>query len=86
MIGLVLAEAMLVAVTGGVVGALGIAYAVFSSGQVADPRRGLRVHHRSIGGTCGRRCSPIPLGALAGAQPAWSAVRMTITEALRYSE
>ena len=27
----------------------------------------------------------IPLGLLAGAQPAWSAVRMTISDALRYS-
>ena len=28
----------------------------------------------------------VPLGLLAGAQPAWSAVRMTISDALRYTE
>ena len=83
-IGLVLAEAMLVAVTGGVVGA-GIAYAVFSSGQVAIPGAGFEfITDPSV--VLRSALLSIPLGALAGAQPAWSAVRMTITEALRYSE
>ncbi|MEM7410344.1 MAG: ABC transporter permease [Myxococcota bacterium] len=83
-ISLVLAEAMLVAVTGGVIGAL-FAYAVFSSGQVRIPGAGFEfITDPSV--VLRSALLSIPLGILAGAQPAWSAVRMTITEALRYSE
>ena len=83
-VGLVLGEAMLVAAVGGLLGAFA-AYAVFSSGRVAIPGAGFEfatdpsVLLRSA-------LLSIPLGALAGAQPAWSAVRMTITDALRWSE
>lgn len=83
-IGLVLAEAVLVAVVGGTVGAA-LAYALFSSGAVAIPGAGFEfVSDGSV--LLQAAALSLPLGALAGAQPAWSAVRMTITDALRYTE
>jgi len=81
---LVLSEAILVAVCGGVVGAVA-AWATFSSGQVAIPGAGFEfVTDPSV--VLRAALLSIPLGALAGAQPAWSAVRMTITDALRFDE
>jgi putative ABC transport system permease protein len=83
-IGLVLSEALVVAVAGGVAGALA-AYAVFATGSVQVPGAGFLF--RSDASVVLRAALlSIPLGLLAGAQPAWSAVRMTISDALRYSE
>ena len=83
-LGLVLSEAVLVAVCGGGVGAAA-AWAVFASGQVAIPGVGFEF---STDPSVVLRAAllSIPLGALAGARPAWSAVRMTITDALRFDE
>jgi putative ABC transport system permease protein len=81
---LVLSEAVAVAVVGGAVGALS-AYAVFRGGGIEIPGAGFSfltdpsVLARAI-------ALSVPLGLLAGAQPAWRAVRMTISDALRWSE
>ena len=84
-VGLVLGEAMLVAMLGGLTGAAG-AYALFASDSIpSPPGTGLRFTTdwtllvQSMG-------LSLVVGALAGLQPAWSAVRMSITEALRYAE
>lgn len=83
-VGLVLAEAMLVSLVGGVFGAAA-AFALFSTGVVAIP--GTPLQFVTSGALVTQAALlALPLGALAGAQPAWSAVRMTITDALRYSE
>jgi putative ABC transport system permease protein len=83
--GLVLGEAMLVAAVGGSLGALA-AYAAFSLGWVRLPvEAGFEfvtdwtVVARAAGLSLG-------VGALAALQPAWSAVRMPITDALRYAD
>jgi putative ABC transport system permease protein len=81
---LVLAEALVVAVAGGVVGALA-AWALFAAGSVQVP--GVGFLFRSDASVVLRAALlSVPLGLAAGAQPAWSAVRMTISDALRYSE
>jgi putative ABC transport system permease protein len=83
-VGLVLAEALCVSVVGGVVGAA-CAWALFASGGLQLP--GAPFPFATNGSVVGRAALwSLPLGALAGLQPAWSAVRMTITDALRYSE
>lgn len=83
-LGLVLSEAIAVSVCGGVVGAAA-AWAAFHSGQVEIPGVGFEfVTDPSV--VVRAALLSIPLGALAGAQPAWSAVRMTITDALRFDE
>jgi len=81
---LVLAEALAVAVVGGATGALA-AYALLSTGQVQVPGAGF-LFRSDVSVVVRAALYSIPLGLLAGAQPAWSAVRMTISEALRYSE
>jgi putative ABC transport system permease protein len=82
--GLVIGEALLVAVAGGSLGALA-AYWLFSTGWVEIPGAGFGF--RSDASVVARAALlSVPLGLLAGAQPAWSAVRMTISEALRYTE
>ncbi|HKA14599.1 MAG TPA: FtsX-like permease family protein [Myxococcota bacterium] len=81
---LVLAEALLVAVIGGTLGALA-AYALFSTGRVEVPGAGF-VYRSDLSVVLRAALLSIPLGLVAGAQPAWGAVRMTISDALRYSE
>jgi putative ABC transport system permease protein len=83
-LGLVLSEAIIVAVCGGVAGAAA-AWAFFASGQVEIPGVGFEfTTDPSV--VLRAALLSIPLGALAGAQPAWSAVHMTITDALRFEE
>jgi putative ABC transport system permease protein len=83
-VGLVIGEALLVAVAGGTLGALA-AYWLFSTGVVTIPGAGFGF--RSDASVVVRAALlSLPLGLLAGAQPAWSAVRMTISDALRYTE
>ena len=82
--GLVLAEALAVAVIGGTAGALA-AYAVFSTGRIEVPGAGM-LYRSDLSVVVRAALYSIPLGLLAGAPPAWSAVRMTISDALRYSE
>ena len=81
---LVLAEALVVAVAGGTVGALA-AYAVFATGGVEIPGAGF-AYRSDFSVVVRAALLSIPLGLVAGAQPAWSAVRMTISDALRYTE
>jgi len=81
---LVLAEALVVAVVGGSLGALA-AYALFQTGRIEVPGAGL-VYRSDLSVVVRAALYSIPLGLLAGAQPAWNAVRMTISDALRYSE
>jgi putative ABC transport system permease protein len=81
---LVLAEALVVAVIGGTVGALA-AYAVFATGGVEIPGSGF-AYRSDFSVVVRAALLSIPLGLVAGAQPAWSAVRMTISDALRYTE
>jgi putative ABC transport system permease protein len=81
---LVLAEALVVAVLGGTIGALA-AYALFSTGRVEIPGSGF-AYRSDVSVVVRAALLSIPLGLLAGAQPAWSAIRMTISDALRYSE
>lgn len=83
-VGLVLAEAMVVSLLGGAVGATA-AYLLFVSGVLSIPGTPL-TFATSEGLVTRAALLALPLGALAGVQPAWSAVRMTITDALRYSE
>jgi putative ABC transport system permease protein len=81
---LVLAEALGVAVLGGTLGALA-AYALFASGRVDVPGAGF-AYRSDLSVVVRSALLSIPLGLLAGAQPAFRAVRMTISDALRYSE
>lgn len=83
-VGLVLAEALVVAVAGGLTGAA-LAWAVFASGRVEIPGAGF-AFGTDASVLLRAALLSIPLGALAGVPPAWSAVRMSITDALRYSE
>lgn len=83
--GLVLGEAMLVAIVGGSLGAL-VAYGVFAAGWVGVPiGRGFEfiTDWRLV---LQAAALSIPVGALAALQPAWSAIRMPITDALRYAD
>jgi putative ABC transport system permease protein len=81
---LVLAEALVVAVVGGALGAL-LAYALFAGGRVDVPGAGF-AYRSDVAVVVRSALLSIPLGLLAGAQPAWSAVRMSISDALRWSE
>ena len=83
-VSLVLAEALAVAVVGGTFGALA-AYAMFSTGHVEIPGAGF-AYRSDVSVVVRAALLSIPLGLVAGAQPAWSAVRMTISDALRYTE
>jgi putative ABC transport system permease protein len=83
-VSLVLAEALVVAVAGGALGALA-AYALFATGRVEIPGAGF-VYRSDVSVVVRAALLSIPLGLVAGAQPAWSAVRMTISDALRYTE
>jgi putative ABC transport system permease protein len=83
-VSLVLAEALVVAVAGGALGALA-AYALFASGRVEIPGAGF-AYRTDVSVVVRAALLSIPLGLAAGAQPAWSAVRMTISDALRYTE
>jgi len=83
-VSLVLAEALVVAVAGGALGALA-AYALFASGRVEIPGAGF-AYRSDVSVVVRAALLSIPLGLIAGAQPAWSAVRMTISDALRYTE
>jgi putative ABC transport system permease protein len=83
-VSLVLCEALAVAVVGGTFGALA-AYAVFATGDVEIPGAGF-AYRSDVSVVVRAALLSIPLGLVAGAQPAWSAVRMTISDALRYTE
>jgi putative ABC transport system permease protein len=81
---LVLAEATVVAVVGGTLGAVA-AWAVFATGRVEIPGAGFS-YVTDVSVVVRAALLSVPLGLLAGAHPAWSAVRMTIADALRYTE
>ena len=83
-VSLVLCEALAVAVVGGTFGALA-AYALFATGRVEIPGAGF-AYRSDVSVVVRAALLSIPLGLVAGAQPAWSAVRMTISDALRYTE
>jgi ABC-type antimicrobial peptide transport system permease subunit len=83
-VSLVLCEALAVAVVGGTFGALA-AYALFATGRVEIPGAGF-AYRSDVSVVVRAALFSIPLGLVAGAQPAWSAVRMTISDALRYTE
>jgi putative ABC transport system permease protein len=83
-VALVLGEAVLVAVPGALVGGAG-AFALFSSGVVAIPDAGFELE--SDASLVLRSAAlGLPVGALAGLQPALAAVRMAITDALRFAD
>lgn len=83
-VGLVLGESMAVSLLGGLSGTLA-AYLLFVSGVIRLPVGGITfgadpaVLARAV-------LLSIPLGALAGLQPAWNAVRIPITRALRHAD
>lgn len=83
--GLVLGEAIGVAIAGGVVGA-GIAYAIFSAGWVRLPVEAGFEFVTDWTVVARSAALALPVGALAALQPAWSAVRMPIIDALRYAD
>jgi putative ABC transport system permease protein len=83
--GLVLGEAMLVAIAGGVVGAV-IAYGIFSAGWVRLPVEAGFEFVTDWTVVARSAALALPVGALAALQPAWSAVRMPIIDALRYAD
>jgi putative ABC transport system permease protein len=84
-LGLVLGEAIAVSVLGGTAGAVA-AWGCFELGWIQLPQRiGFRL--MSDPSVVARAALlAVPVGALAGFQPAWSAVRMSITDALRWAE
>lgn len=83
-VALVLGEAILVSIPGALLGA-SAAYALFASGWVVIPDAGFELV--SDGSLVLRSAAlGIPVGALAGLQPALAAVRMAITDALRFAE
>jgi putative ABC transport system permease protein len=83
--GLVIGEAVLVALPGGLLGAVA-AFAVFQTGVVEIPTEAGFELVTSWTVLAEAAVLAIPVGALAGLQPAWSAVRMPITQALRYAD
>jgi putative ABC transport system permease protein len=84
-LGLVLAEAMVVAAAGGALGALA-AYASLEGGLIRLPAQ-LGFTLRSDPSVLLRAAAlALPVGLLAGLQPAWSAVRRPIHAALRAAE
>lgn len=83
--GLVLGEAVLVALPGGLLGAAA-AFAVFQTGVVEIPTEAGFELVTNWTVLAEAAALAIPVGALAGLQPAWSAVRMPITQALRYAD
>ena len=78
---LVVGEAMLLALAGGLAGALG-AYALFESGWIAVPRMTDLSLHSDASVLARSAWLSLPVGALAGLVPAFSAVRRPISEAL----
>lgn len=84
-LGLVLSEAILVAAAGGALGALA-AYAALEGGLIQLPAR-IGFALRSDPSVVLRAAAlAVPVGLLAGLQPAWSAVRRPIHDALRAAE
>lgn len=83
--GLVLGEAVLLALLGGVVGALG-AYALFESGWLQVPRMRDFTLRSDISVVVRAALLALPVGALAGVLPAFTAVRRPITESLRWAD
>jgi putative ABC transport system permease protein len=83
-VSLVLAEAVFVALAGGTLGAL-LAWGLIATERIEIPGAGF-VYGTDVSVVVRATLLSLPLGLLAGAQPAWSAVRMTISDALRYSE
>lgn len=83
--GLVLGEAVAVAVVGGLAGA-GIAYALFTGGYVKLPMGAGFEFATSLRLVAQAAALSVPVGVLSALQPAWSAVRMPITTALRYAD
>jgi putative ABC transport system permease protein len=84
-VGLVIGESVVVSVLGGLAGTLA-AYALFASGLIQLPgETGIKlvtdfsVLVRAV-------VLSVPLGAVAGLQPAWNAVRIPITDALRHAD
>ncbi len=75
---------MFVALLGGLVGALA-AYVVFAAGWVKLPIDDF-AFVTDAGLVARSALLSLPVGALAALQPAWSAVRMSITDALRYAD
>jgi len=82
--GLVIGESMLVSLLGGVTGTLA-AYLLFASGAIRLPVSGI-TFGADVGVLARAVLLSIPLGALAGLQPAWNAVRIPITQALRHAD
>jgi putative ABC transport system permease protein len=83
-VALVLGEAILVSIPGALLGA-GAAWALFASGVVVIPNAEFPLV--SDGSLVLRSAAlGVPVGALAGLQPALAAVRMAITDALRFAE
>jgi putative ABC transport system permease protein len=82
---LVLGESMLLSLLGGATGAL-IAYVGFELEWIRLPR-GVGMPLTSDESVLLRASLlALPVGLLAGLQPAWSAVRMSITDALRWAD
>jgi putative ABC transport system permease protein len=83
LIGLVVSESVVVSFFGGIAGTVA-AYVLFASGIIQLPG-GTGVSISTDVAVLVRAAAlSIPLGALAGLQPAWSAVRVPITDALRH--
>lgn len=83
--GLVVGEAVLLALAGGLAGALG-AYALFESGWIEVPRVPDLELHSDVSVLARAALLSLPVGALAGLLPALTAVRRPITESLRWAD
>ena len=82
---LVVGEAVLLALLGGLAGALG-AYALFESGWVEIPRMPEFALRSDLSVLARAALLSLPVGALAGLLPALTAVRRPITESLRWAD
>ncbi len=85
LIGLVVSESVVMSFLGGIAGAVA-AYVLFASGLIELPG-GTGVSISTDVSVLMRAAAlAIPLGAIAGLQPAWSAVRVPISDALRHAD
>jgi putative ABC transport system permease protein len=83
--GLIIGESILVSTLGGLAGTAA-AYLLFASGIIQLPGgTGMRLA-ADLTVLARAAALSVPLGAIAGLQPAWSAVRIPITEALRHAD
>lgn len=83
--GLIIGESILVSTLGGLAGTAA-AYLLFASGILQLPGGASMRLAADLTVLARAAALSVPLGAIAGLQPAWSAVRIPITEALRHAD